>query len=167
MQLNFSIMEDIYLERLLGTIIFCIWIPNLLYHIIYYFLYQVFVVWYYNKNLCDQEVDDQAHAILCPAYDDLREGMDMHCDRDLVEYFRRIMKRRNQEWGIWGLVLPSSARLVPDCVLRVMHFNKFTLLTVRALKYKYKYNIYCWFCNWLYIGYTLTIFYWHFLSLGH
>ena len=34
--------------------------------------------------------------------------------------------------------MPSSARLVPDCVLRVMHFNKFTLLTVRALKYKYK-----------------------------
>ena len=50
-----------------------------------------------NCEGCDQEVDDQAHAILCPAYDDLREGMDMHCDRDLVEYFRRIMKRRNQE----------------------------------------------------------------------
>ena len=52
-----------------------------------------------NCKGCDQEVDDidQAHAILCPAYDDLREGMDLHCDRDLVEYFRRIMKRRNQE----------------------------------------------------------------------
>jgi hypothetical protein len=46
---------------------------------------------------CDREVDDQAHAIICPAYDDLRVGLDMRNDKDLVSYFRKVMESRDKE----------------------------------------------------------------------
>ena len=46
---------------------------------------------------CGLEVDYQAHSMTCPAYDDLREGLDMEKDQDLVSYFRMIMKRRSEE----------------------------------------------------------------------
>ena len=56
---------------------------------------------YKNSNLncvgCGQEVDDQAHATQYPAYDDLREGINLQHDRDLVVYFRKVMQRRNEE----------------------------------------------------------------------
>ena len=52
---------------------------------------------YKNSNLnwvgCGQEVDDQAHATQCPAYEDLREGLNLQHDRDLVVYFRKVMQR--------------------------------------------------------------------------
>ena len=56
---------------------------------------------YKNTNLncvgCGQEVDDQTHATQCPAYDDLREGLNLQQDRDLVAFFRKVMQRRNNE----------------------------------------------------------------------
>ena len=46
---------------------------------------------------CGVEVDDQAHSMQCPAYDDLREGLDMGKDQDLIEFFRKVMDRRSEE----------------------------------------------------------------------
>ena len=46
---------------------------------------------------CRVEVDDQAHSMQCPAYDDLREGLDMGKDQDLIEFFRKVMDRRSEE----------------------------------------------------------------------
>jgi hypothetical protein len=46
---------------------------------------------------CGREVDYQAHSMECPAYDDLREGLDMEKDQDLVTYFRKVMDRRSEE----------------------------------------------------------------------
>jgi hypothetical protein len=33
----------------------------------------------------------------CPSYDDLREGLDMDKDQDLVTFFRKVMDRRSEE----------------------------------------------------------------------
>ena len=36
-------------------------------------------------------VEDQSHVIRCPAYSDIRQGLDMEEDKDVVQYFRRVM----------------------------------------------------------------------------
>jgi hypothetical protein len=36
-------------------------------------------------------VEDQSHVIRCPAYSDIRQGLDMQEDKDLVKYFRKVM----------------------------------------------------------------------------
>jgi hypothetical protein len=46
---------------------------------------------------CGLEVDYQAHSMECPSYDDLREGLDMDKDQDLVSFFRKVMDRRSEE----------------------------------------------------------------------
>ena len=46
---------------------------------------------------CGLEVDYQAHSMECPSYDDLREGLDMDKDQDLVTFFRKVMDRRSEE----------------------------------------------------------------------
>ena len=42
-------------------------------------------------------MDDQTHAMQCSAYTDLREGLDMEKDVDLVLYFRRVMESRMED----------------------------------------------------------------------
>ena len=46
---------------------------------------------------CGIEVDTQAHAMICPAYADLRDGKDMGNDSDLVNFFRRVLERRDSK----------------------------------------------------------------------
>ena len=46
---------------------------------------------------CGEEMDDQTHAMRCTAYTDLREGLDMERDADLVLYFRRVMDSRMED----------------------------------------------------------------------
>ena len=45
---------------------------------------------------CDDchSMDSQAHIVWCPAYAALREGKDLECDKDLVEYYQKVMKIR-------------------------------------------------------------------------
>ena len=45
---------------------------------------------------CDDchSMDSQAHIVWCPAYAALREGKDLESDKDLVEYYQKIMKIR-------------------------------------------------------------------------
>ena len=42
------------------------------------------------------EMGYQAHSTECPAYDDLREGLDMKEDQDLVTFFKKVMERRSE-----------------------------------------------------------------------
>ena len=39
-------------------------------------------------------VDSISHLKVCSQYDDLREGKDLYCDRDLVKFFQQVIKRR-------------------------------------------------------------------------
>ena len=43
---------------------------------------------------CGGKKDTQSHAMECPGYEDLREGLDLNQDIDLVIYFRNVLKRR-------------------------------------------------------------------------
>ena len=38
--------------------------------------------------------EDQSHVIKCPAYSELREGLNFEKDEDLVKYFRDVMRIR-------------------------------------------------------------------------
>ena len=56
---------------------------------------------YERNNLecqgCGGAMDDQTHAMHCSAYTDLREGLDMEKDVDLVLYFRKVMESRMED----------------------------------------------------------------------
>ena len=38
--------------------------------------------------------DTQQHILVCPAYSEIREGKDLSTDRDLVDYFKEVLKIR-------------------------------------------------------------------------
>ena len=40
--------------------------------------------------------DDQDHLSVCQGYSDLRQGLDLENDDDLVEFFRQVMARRER-----------------------------------------------------------------------
>ena len=42
-------------------------------------------------------VDTQEHILRCPSYQSLRTGKDLGKDKDLVEYFRKVIKIREKE----------------------------------------------------------------------
>ena len=46
---------------------------------------------------CEQVLDTQSHATECPAYSDLREGLNLTVVCDLVTFFRRVMERRTEK----------------------------------------------------------------------
>ena len=50
-----------------------------------------------NCEGCGQVKDTQSHATECPAYADLKEGLDFNSDGDLVAFFRRVMERRAEK----------------------------------------------------------------------
>ena len=41
-------------------------------------------------------MDYQSHSMECAAYEDLREGLDMEKDQDLVTFFKKVMDRRSE-----------------------------------------------------------------------
>ena len=41
-----------------------------------------------------RKIDSQEHLIICSSYADLREGLDLETDRDLVTYFKLVIERR-------------------------------------------------------------------------
>ena len=46
---------------------------------------------------CTEKVEmDQAHCLPCPAWSELRTGLDMTNIMDLVEYFRKLLKERTR-----------------------------------------------------------------------
>ena len=48
---------------------------------------------------CQQVQDTQTHSMVCPAYTDLREGMDFAKDLDMIRFFRLVMERRAENQG--------------------------------------------------------------------
>ena len=54
----------------------------------------------YRKNLWKcldcQTPDTQEHIVRCPAYQPLRVGKDLNNDKDLVDYFRKVIKTREK-----------------------------------------------------------------------
>ena len=44
-----------------------------------------------------QVLDTQEHVVRCPIYISLRNGKDLSSDRDIVEYFRRVIDIRKKE----------------------------------------------------------------------
>ena len=41
--------------------------------------------------------DTQQHVMICPAYNHFRQGKDLSRDKELVEYFRNVIKVRTKE----------------------------------------------------------------------
>ena len=41
-------------------------------------------------------LDTQEHIVRCPAYTSLRNGKDLESDKDLVDYFRKVIEIRNK-----------------------------------------------------------------------
>ena len=46
---------------------------------------------------CKKEKDTQTHAVSCGAYADLRRGLDLSDDGDLVKFFRSKIVRRDED----------------------------------------------------------------------
>ena len=47
---------------------------------------------------CDscKRIDSQSHVLWCPFFAPLREGKDIQNDKDLVEYFQKVFKIREE-----------------------------------------------------------------------
>ena len=43
---------------------------------------------------CHEMVDSQSHAMICSAYEDLRDGVDLSQDVELISYFKKVLDRR-------------------------------------------------------------------------
>ena len=43
-------------------------------------------------NSCETAIDNQSHLIWCPAYTKLREGKNLESDKDLIDYFTKVLK---------------------------------------------------------------------------
>ena len=43
---------------------------------------------------CEMEVESNAQLIKCVAYEQVRDGKDLNCDKDLVQYYKEVMKIR-------------------------------------------------------------------------
>ena len=46
---------------------------------------------------CKKEVETSGHVMSCQAYELIREGKDLSTDRDLVQFFKEVMKIRMKE----------------------------------------------------------------------
>ena len=43
---------------------------------------------------CETAIDSQSHVIWCPAYSQLREGKNLDSDKDLIDYFNKVLAIR-------------------------------------------------------------------------
>ena len=46
---------------------------------------------------CGQDRDSQIHCLDCPAWAEARDRLDLHCMEDMVTYFRRVLKGREDK----------------------------------------------------------------------
>ena len=47
-----------------------------------------------NCEGCGKVLETQAHVVVCEEFSDIREGLDMSKDRDMVKYFKGVLERR-------------------------------------------------------------------------
>ena len=45
---------------------------------------------------CKVSIETQDHVLFCPFYSDLRQDIDLSCDKDLVNYYREVMNIRGK-----------------------------------------------------------------------
>ena len=53
----------------------------------------------YKNWLCDScetAIDSQSHVVWCPAYSKLRAGKNLDSDKDLIEYFNKVLAIRSE-----------------------------------------------------------------------
>ena len=43
---------------------------------------------------CRREVETNSHVMSCQAYEDIRQGLDLGNDKDLVKFFKEVMRIR-------------------------------------------------------------------------
>ena len=43
---------------------------------------------------CQKSIDTQDHVLFCPFFSDLRQGLDLQSDKDLISYYSQVMKIR-------------------------------------------------------------------------
>ena len=48
-------------------------------------------------DACKNDIETQSHVLVCPAYDELREGLVIENVDDQVKYFRKVLKKRMDE----------------------------------------------------------------------
>ena len=46
---------------------------------------------------CGESRDSQSHCLLCPAWQEARERLDLSCISDVVVYFQRVLKGREEK----------------------------------------------------------------------
>ena len=73
-----------------------------------------------NNNNTELPTDSQSHVLLCPAFSDLRENMDIEDDRDLVEFFKGVVERRIQNGEDWS----AQAKLFDEETQRNQHIRQ-------------------------------------------
>ena len=45
------------------------------------------------KHCQENVIMDQAHCLVCPAWEDIRQGLDLYSMKDMVKYFQEILKK--------------------------------------------------------------------------
>ena len=61
---------------------------------------------------CKTSIETQDHVLFCPFYSDLRQDIDLSCDKDLVNYYREVMNIRDKlKKGKWTMFEPGRRRL--------------------------------------------------------
>ena len=49
-----------------------------------------------NCEGCGKELETQAHVVDCAELADIREGLDMSKDSDMVKFFKGVLERRRE-----------------------------------------------------------------------
>ena len=73
----------------------------------------------WNCDAC-KRIDSQSHVLWCPFFAPLREGKDVKNDKDLVDYFQKVLKIREEiEENGYSRNYPGSDRAAEYAVLHL------------------------------------------------
>ena len=50
----------------------------------------------WNCDSCQSAIETQDHILWCPSYSELREGKDLKNDKDVIDYFEKVLKIREK-----------------------------------------------------------------------
>ena len=50
----------------------------------------------WNCDSCQSAIETQDHILWCPSYSELREGKNLKSDKDIIEYFDKVLKIRDK-----------------------------------------------------------------------
>ena len=94
-----------------------------------------------SNNIAEYPTDSQSHVLLCPAFSDLRENMDLEDDRELVEFFKSVVERRIKNGEDWS----AQAKLFDEETQRNQHIRQSGPTKSKGASCQYIYNLrYLW-----------------------